>query len=292
MQSGFTGAYTGKTYAVGETVEFLDKLKINQGDSVEPDNLGGFKVNGTSLSTELTAENAIRDSVLQAEESGVLAELPSTKTAIRRFANLAGSNTLDVSPQPNDLKNVTSFSQFVVGEIAMIIETAANIPSAQNLAEFEWGVAPLPQYKQYVDPTDGANDEVVVMGKESGHAESVSVSIREKSVKKELAGKFIEFLVGEQGQALKLAQGLVPNQRSVAENAAYNFNYMNVFLRAMDNQKAGDWWYMPDVRWISVWADRLNGEVRNGTMDLEAWFTNYIAPTNEILSEYVVAIED
>ena len=290
LEGTYTGEYTGKTYQVGESLETLDKLAIAKGQTLTPAEDGGYKVNGTQIGSETDPESAIRASVKTAVEDGTLGKLPSTKTAITRFASLAGASGLNVAPYPNDLQNVTSFSQFTVGNIAMLIETAANIPTAKKEAQFTWGVAPLPQYRQYANPTDGADDTLVVEGRESGHAESTSVSIRANSSKKEQAYTFMEYLVGEKGQMVKLQQGLVPNLKSLVDTDEYkqtgNFTYMNVFLNAMNNQAAGDWWYMPDTQWISIWADRLNGDVRNGTMSLDSWFTSYISATNEQLKEY------
>lgn len=83
--------------------------------------------------------------------------------------------------------------------------------------------------------------------------------------------------------------GFVPNQVALTETEEYkenNYTHINIFLRAMNNQRAGDWWYMADDRWISIWADPLNGKVRNGTLTLSAWFDTYISQTNAILKEY------
>ena len=290
LQGTYVGEYSGTTYQVGESLSVLDKLAIEQGQTLSPADDGGYKVNGTQIGSEADPEAAIRTGVKTAVASGTLGQLPSTKTAITRFASLAGSTGLNVAPYPNELQNITAFAQFTSGNIAMVIETASNIPSAVNNAQFAWSVAPLPQYREYADPYDASNDTIVVEGRESGHAASTSVSIRVNSTKKELAYTFMEYLVGEKGQKIKLQQGLVPNVKSLVETDEYkqtgNFTYMNVFLKAMNNQKAGDWWYMPDTQWISIWADRLNGDVRNGDMTLASWFVSYIKQTNDQLKEY------
>ena len=169
------------------------------------------------------------------------------------------------------------------GNVAMIIEEASNIATAKT-ADFEWGVAPLPQYKEY----DEYDEEIIAKGIESGHSNSVSISIRKESSKKDAAYLFLQFMAGEAGQSIKAEKGFVPNQRYLVETDEYlKANpYMSVFLDAMDAQKAGDWWYMQDTQWINVWADRLNGDVRNGTMSLEVWYNSYIKEANNILEGY------
>lgn len=281
----FTGA-SGKVYKEGETLEFLDKLDVIASDVLAADNLGGFTKNGQPFGSEENPYPMIRQAVKDAVESGELQELPSTKVAFTRFARLAGQQNkdLNICPYTTDFPaNTSSFGYFVGGNVAMIIEEASNIGEAAA-ANFEWGVAPLPQYKEY----DEYDEEVVVRGIASGHSNSVSVAIREYSKKKDAAFTFVEFLVGEKGQSIKSKDGFVPNQRSLVETDEYlaaNPN-MAVFLDAMDSQKAGDWWYMADTLWINVWADRLNGDVRNGKYGLDYWYATYIKEANEVLKGY------
>ena len=282
----YTGVYSGATYNAGETLSLLDKLNVGKDDTLTADNLGGFLLNGNAFGNKNNPESVIREEVLDAVDNGVLQTLPSTKEAFTRFANLAGMQgvNLNICPYTTDFPSgTTSFGYFMGGNVAMIIEEASNIATAKT-ADFEWGVAPLPQYKEY----DEYDEEIIAKGIESGHSNSVSISIRKESSKKDAAYLFLQFMAGEAGQSIKAEKGFVPNQRYLVETDEYlKANpYMSVFLDAMDAQKAGDWWYMQDTQWINVWADRLNGDVRNGTMSLEVWYNSYIKEANNILEGY------
>jgi hypothetical protein len=48
----------------------------------------------------------------------------------------------------------------------------------------------------------------------------------------------------------------------------------------------GDWAYLKNRNWISIWAEPLNTDVRNGNMSLASWFTSYVAATNAALAQY------
>lgn len=282
----YTGLHTGKEYKEGETLQLLDKLAVGKTDTVTEDNMGGFLVNGQKLGNESNPESAIRKEVLDAADAGTLQVLPSTKEAFSRFANLSGMQgvNLNICPYTTDIPaGMSSFGYFMGQNVAMIIEEASNIGTMKT-ATFDWGVAPLPQYKEY----DVDDETVLAKGIESGHSSTVSISIRKASTKKDAAYTFLKYLAGEEGQVIKAKEGFVPNQRSLVETDAYlkENPFMAVFLSAMDSQRAGDWWYMKDTQWINVWADRLNGDVRNGTMSLDVWYNTYIKEANNILEGY------
>ena len=78
----YTGAYTGKTYTKGETLEHLDKFDIPAGELMTPDNEGGYTYNGQKI--------GIRQSVTEAAENGTLTALPSTREAFTRYLKLGG----------------------------------------------------------------------------------------------------------------------------------------------------------------------------------------------------------
>ena len=286
----YEGEYTGTTYSAGETLTLFDKLDLLPTDTLTENDSGAFVKNGEPMATEQNPYTAIRADVKENVQSGVLQELPSTKVAFKRFANLAGEAgvNLNICPYVSDLGTTSSFGYFLGGNVAMIIEEASNIALAQEAVSestgFDFGVAPLPQYKEY--EADGVT--VKVRGIESGHSNTVAVAIRQGSKKKEKAYRFIEYLVGEEGQTKKAQDGFVPNQRKLVNTEEYlrENPYMSVFIRCMDTQKAGDWWYMQDTQWISVWADPLNGKVRNGLMTLDNWFSSFTPKTNTILLKY------
>ena len=61
---------------------------------------------------------------------------------------------------------------------------------------------------------------------------------------------------------------------------------LDIFFDALEYEEAGDWWYLPDNAWISVWATPLNDKVRNGEMTPDYWFNTYTSATNIKLLDY------
>lgn len=84
----YTGAYTGKTYTKGETLEHLDKFDIPAGEIMTPDNEGGYTYNGVKI--------GIRQSVTEAAADGTLTALPSTREAFTRYLKLGAEKTADI----------------------------------------------------------------------------------------------------------------------------------------------------------------------------------------------------
>lgn len=82
--------------------------------------------------------------------------------------------------------------------------------------------------------------------------------------------------------------GEISSRKSDRDLFLENCKYDNaaIILDSAENAKAGDWWYMPDTNWITVWANTLNGKVRYGKMDFETFLYSCIAETNKRLQEY------
>ena len=289
----YTGAYTGKTYAAGETVEFKDKLEIPAGEKLVPDSVGGYTYNGEAVGT--------RQDVLTAEENGVLIELPSTREAFTRYlklgakreANIDDEGGLDVSPNPNIFNNRTRVNYFFSGELAMLVEYSiymSEIAEYMDYNGFEWDVAPLVIYKEYQNPNDPNDDTVRVMGKPAGHSNSTAMVVRRMSEKKDKAATFIKWMASKQGQSVRTKDGFFPNQEELIGDVKFDVKSApkNVysFCEALEFQDAGDWWYMSDYEWINTWAVPLNTYVRNGQRDYREWYQDVIKKTNVKLKEY------
>lgn len=283
---GFTGETTGRKYAKGDTLEFLDKIHVGAGESVQAESDGRFTVNGKTASV---AEN-----VKAGLQSGALSALPSTKAAFTRFAKMAAKEYGDtrISPYPTEVSaNTNTSTYFISGKLAMMIERVSNLDTVKNLmnqSSQEWTIAPVPAYKEYENPRNGKSDEVKVRGKQANHSHLLSVAIRKNSEMKEQSEIFLNWLVTE-GQKL-LAEDGYGSVNSDYENevlAAFNrTNNASVLLNSNKNSKKGDWAYLTDRIWIDVWAIPLNSNVRNGSMTLKDWFTGYVTETNNSLADY------
>lgn len=147
---GFTGETTGRKYAKGDTLEFLDKIHVGAGESVQAESDGRFTVNGKTAS--------VADNVKAGLQSGTLSALPSTKAAFTRFAKMAAKEYGDtrISPYPTEVSaNTNTSTYFISGKLAMMIERVSNLDTVKNLmnqSSQEWTIAPVPAYKEYENP--------------------------------------------------------------------------------------------------------------------------------------------
>ena len=185
----YTGAYTGKTYTKGETLEHLDKFDIPAGELMTPDNEGGYTYNGQKI--------GIRQSVTEAAENGTLTALPSTREAFTRYLKLGAEKTADIegegglaiSPNPLTFSTRTRMNYFYSGKMAMLVDYSSYMATVSEQAEergFKWDIAPLAVYKEYVDPLDPDCDETVVVGKTAGQSNSKAKIRRTKSQRQSL----------------------------------------------------------------------------------------------------------
>lgn len=288
----YMGAYTGKTYTKGETLEHLDKFDIPAGELMTPDNEGGYTYNGQKI--------GIRQSVTEAAENGTLTALPSTREAFTRYLKLGAEKTADIegegglaiSPNPLTFSTRTRMNYFYSGKMAMLVDYSSYMATVSEQAEergFKWDIAPLAVYKEYVDPLDPDCDETVVVGKTAGQSNSKAMVSRENSQNKESAAKFIKWMASKAGQTIRAENGHFPNQKELISRVVFpGYAPANVkaFSEALEFQGAGDWWYMADYEWINVWAVPLNSEVRNGKMTYDAWRADAVNDTNERLKLY------
>ena len=287
----YTGEYTGKTYAKGETLEFNDKFNVPQGKVMTPDENGGYTLDGAPV--------GIRPAVQEAANGGALSALPSVRDAFTRYLRLGTKSTIEgkgglgISPNPMTFNNRTRQNYWFSQAMAMLIDYSTYIEVFSREAEshgFTWDVAPLPVYKEYVSPMEPANDAVKVVGKHAGECNSKAMLVRERSIaNKDACARFVSWMASKQGQSVRAAEGHFPNQRELLDKIqfkGYAPRNVTVFSEALEYQGAGDWWYLPDDAWIQVWANPLNSEVRNGTKTYDSWKGTAIADTNRKLLEY------
>ena len=337
---GYVGKNTGTVYHEGDTIEFIDKLDVvaygpeydetgamvvddegnivfNDGDLLLPNQQGGFEVyNETTQGTTplganpdqlYTYDSAIRDEIKDnatddmADTEAMFLELPSTKDAVNRYLQCI---QLGVMPLPSSFGgNSSTIAEFGNGNIAMVVELGYQIGLVRALTEsyeIEWGVAPLPQYKEYVSPSSD-DTTVKVQGVEGGHSEATALSIAKASKNKQNAWYVIDWLTsdymtvnGEQepaGQYYKAVAGYIPNQPTIANSSTFikedekTLN-LDIFFDVLEFEEAGDWWYLPDNAWINIWASPLNEQVRNNQMTPEQWFNNYCLQCTQELIDY------
>lgn len=301
----FTGR-TGKVYQAGETLEFVDKMNLSDGEIPDAKNDGDYyHSDGTKVGIWTAIQNEMT------KDDGALSELPSTAEAFKRYLKLGATRSTDidgdmglnVSPNPNTITVRGVANWFFSGELAMMTNTSAYMASISEQAKkrgFEWDVAPLTVYKQYEDPSDPQNDTVVAEGKEAGHSNAISAVVRTDSDKKDKATAFIKWCAGVDGQRLRASLGFFPNQKSLIDEIKFDKGIAPknavVFSEALEFQGPGDWWYMPDHVWVEKWCTDLNSYLRNGQMTYKEWFDgtheysndggSVVGRTNAYLKQY------
>ena len=279
---------------------------------VADDNEDGFTVNGTKynageiiawedkLNDTKATNKTVRSEILTAVTQGKLNELPSQREAFVEFVRVGQKTNIvvdgdlkgyDICPAPTTYGGDTGKANaFASGELGMLVDGRWSVVQfrEQMDGKYNWDVAPLPMYKQY-----DANGDITVHGVEAGHSGSVALCINKKSVKKNAAWIFAEYIGGATGQSEQAKSGFaIPSQKAIANSEVFlqtNKNPKNsiVFVRAAEHQTPGDWWYLRDKAWTDDWADLLNGSVRNGTLTLSQFeaHTDYTKTWN-LLKEY------
>lgn len=156
---------TGTIYKEGETLEFVDKMNLSDGEIPVANNDGDYyHADGSKVGiwTEIQKEMA-------KGEDSALAELASTEEAFQRYlklgaarsADIDGDRGLNVSPNPNTITVRGSANWFFSGELAMVTQTSGYMAAISEQAQkrgFEWDLAPLTVYKQYTNPSDPQDD--------------------------------------------------------------------------------------------------------------------------------------
>ena len=318
--STFVGR-SGKEYQGGETIEFSDKMDIQNDEVLVPDDKGEYYHNNSNLKMDSKKEYATGGdkagiwSGITAEiskgDASALAELPSTREAFNRYlrlgasskASIDGVSGLDISPNPNTFATRTSMNYFFSGKLVLLMNTSVYMKELSEQAKernFEWDVAPLVVYKRYTDPTDPDCDEVEAEGKVAGHSNAINMVVRPNSENKQKAVAFIKWMAGPEGQAVRAKLGFFPNQKSLLSEMEFESGTVpqnvQVFAEALEYAKPGDWWYMPDTLWVEAWCIDLNADVRNGKMTYEEWLKgrdgysygdgSVVTRTNRYLKDY------
>jgi hypothetical protein len=154
-----------------------------------------------------------------------------------------------------------------------------------------WDIAPIVQYKEYVDPSDPyIVDGVKVKGVEAGHSVSQNLALNRLSSKLDKAKAFVKWMCGIDGQRERAKLGFFPTQAELMSELTFTGSYAptnaKVFSESLKYQRPGDWWYMPDTRWVEAWCIDLNNNVRNGKKSFAAWYSAAVVSTNNTLKSY------
>ncbi len=279
----YTGLYTGTVYAAGETLDIKDILLANPGDAIDT-----ASENNTTFYYTVNGQKAeLRDFSAEISD-GTLDELPSIRTAVKRFYSLAGQGGKNVCPYPSVFASTSSTDFFGSEKLAFLIQNTDKVYSLDNMAVAgNYRVAMMPRYKTYTDPTDPNCDEIETLGRAGSHSFAMPIIMSARSSVKEEAGVFLSWVAIE-GQTLLAENGNLSASPNDADIVREKYTYLNADMLLTSTEVAlpADWWYMRDNQWINIWANPLNGQVRNGTMSFDQWVYQYIDRTNEYLEQY------
>ena len=296
---------TGTQYKGGETIAFYDKMNADANEVLVPDAEGDYlRADGA---TKAGIWTEIQNEMAKGADSALL-ELPSTKEAFQRYLKLGmgkdignpnniveGAYGLDISPNPANITDINPiYKQFYSGDILCFVGESQIMQEIAVYADdydLEWDIAPLVQYKEYVDPSEPSCDEVLVKGVDAGHSRNGSLGINRMSSKLDQAKAFVKWMCGLDGQKARAKMGFFPTQGELMDeltfaNSSYAPSNVKVFAESLKYQRPGDWWYMPDTLWVEAWCVDLNNNVRNGKKSYANWYKNAIAATNTRLLSY------
>lgn len=278
----YFGPHTGTTYEAGDTLDLRD-IVGEQGDVISY-----YTDDKTEFYYTVNGQKAeVRDDITAKENDGTLTELPSIKEALARFSYLAGVGGINVSPYPSAFNNTPSETYFSSGHLAFLVELISCYDYIGKNADFEWGVARMPVFKEYTDPSDPYCDTVAKQGKSAYHSTGYSIVVKKNTKVRDAAIEFVRWMMTD-GQKWLADQGYFSSRKQDREAMVENSRYGNgeFLASAMEEARPGDWWYMPDRVWIDEWAVPLNNNVRYGTMSFEEFIYKYITATNKALASY------
>jgi multiple sugar transport system substrate-binding protein len=130
-------------------------------------------------------------------------DTPANREAIQFVLDLA--QVYGVVPNYNAEAVASHPDRFLAGNIAMYVDSRVFTPTMRETVNFNWDVAPLPRGKQ---PANVLHSD--------GYCMSSASEV------KEAAWAFVEFAMGEEGQAIAAKLGrTVPSLRSVANSEAF-----------------------------------------------------------------------
>lgn len=253
-----------------------------------------------------------------------LYKLPSQYEQFRDFCALSQAKGVKVdseitgygiSPSPATLQNSSKITYFTSGSVAMVVEGFNQLQTVKDGTRYKFDVAPLYTFREFEGEATLGHNELKVIGKSydgvvftgelktvngveiksqpAGSSNSIGWTIPSNSSNKEAAWKFLQWLASNKGlEYLVKANATAPTSTSYA----LSDEFANMEGRIVDNFRAvgimasqcelGDWSYLEDGQWITVWSNELNTDVRNGKTDLDVFFNNQQAPTDSLLEKY------
>lgn len=213
--------------------------------------------------------------------------LPSALDATQFYVDLSAKH--NYSPKPDFTASTSQYSLFSSGNmVAMTLDSRysvgiwrKSIKKPGQSGGFDWDCAPAP---------------VHVNGIPSGHSGSLAYCIPKKSKHKEEAFKFIEYMNGVEGQTAFAEAGYtIPNTKTMSNSSIFLDKSKKphnsiVFVDAAEYQTVGDWGFLPDKDWITIWATEFNSRVLSGQTSLTESINRTYPETKRRIDKYYEGI--
>ncbi|MCQ2742211.1 MAG: extracellular solute-binding protein [Bacilli bacterium] len=239
----------------------------------------------------------------------------TTKKGIKVDATTTG---LGVSPTKDEITGGSKINYFTAGDTAMVIEGFEQVNllnDAMTKQGKEFNVAKMYQYREYVGGSldESGNLKVIgetyggevytgelvkdngvsIVGKSTTSSLNLGWSIPANSAHKESAFKFLQYWCSKDAQKiLCAANDGAPTNEEFAGSEEY-INQANKPFRSYDliskyasDSDIGDWSYLENKDWVTLWSDDLNQKVRNGKQTLSAFFLENEDRVNNKLKTY------
>lgn len=160
-------------------------------------------------------------------------------------------NVHGVSPDSRALQAMNDGQMFETGRLAMMTQGRWMVPVYRNL-KFDWDVAPVP-----------AN------GAWSGWSASTGYAVYSKTKHADAAFKLAAYMAGQEANQIRGEQGLtMPVYKTMANSDIFlqpgqKPEHAEVYLKAVENEPAGPWTYVPNNKWFDILNQKL-GEMWEG----------------------------
>ena len=130
-------------------------------------------------------------------------DTPEARFGLGQFFSLRKAHGVIATEE--ELESESDNSRFLNGRLAMLMESRRTTVSFRTITDFDWDVAPLP-----------------ILNEPAGILHTDGFCLTSGSANKEAGWRFIEYALGEEGQALLARSGrTVPSHRVVAESEAF-----------------------------------------------------------------------
>ena len=296
----------GTTYYAGDILSYEDKDWVAKGESsVESDKL--HKLSSMSDIFAYFVATTIKKGqqmLWTVDKDGNAVDNEEKINAQSFFENFGEAGLKGFGIGFQNAANTSEYVRAFTSGEAAILYRSYDVSAGFDF-EFDYNVAPTPQYKEYwtaedeaLNPDHKAGTIKTVNGTEikgyrSTMDDNSAIYIPKNAKNKAEAATFLEWLLEDAQQtALVDVKYSVTSRKDLIKETDYinafaakyrkGFNY-EVVLEAATYATAPDWCYTSDKgEWVNKWSVTLNNEVRAGTRSLYSFYSDRLVGENTL----------